>query len=121
MTDKEMLELAAKAAGIEYTVNDAEYYKTHKFFGLWLVLHGEPYEGQRRYCNPLHDDGDALRLAVKLGMKVTHYIEHFTIDAEVYTSDHQYFSARETYTDDPYAATRRAIVRAAAEIGKAMP
>src|SRR6185369_15316360 len=71
MNDRELLELAAKAVGIEYTVRDDNYYKTHKFFGLWLVIHGEPYEGQRRYWNPLRDDGDALRLAVKLRLTVS--------------------------------------------------
>ena len=71
MTDKELLEMAAKAADVKY---DAEASKPHPksgaFWGLWLVIDGEPSEYQRRYWNPLTDDGDALRLAVKLNLRV---------------------------------------------------
>ena len=101
MTDRELLELAAKAAGIEY--ND-RYGK-----GLWL---GEFYSGKE--WNPLTDDGDALRLAVKLKMEVCVWHSDTTIQTDevaTITLDHK---------GDPYAATRRAIVRAAAEIGKVM-
>ena len=52
--------------------------------------------------NPLEHDGDALRLAVKL-----HLLEHSWLGDM-------------SNEPDPYAATRRAIVRAAAEIGKEM-
>jgi hypothetical protein len=73
--------------------------------------------------NPLADDGDALRLAVDLGMDFrivlqknfatqTGNVTHVSIDDPQWTD-------REPHGDDPYAATRRAIVRAAAEIGKA--
>lgn len=98
MTDKELLSLAAKAAGIRVTVEDDEYYKTRKFFGLWLVYADEPSEYARRYWNPLTDDGDALRLGHKLRL--------FT-DVMVWPSNLSEF--------------RRAIVRAAAEIGKDKP
>ena len=57
MTDKELLELAAKAAGIEYNPNYGK--------GFWV---GEFYSGKE--WNPLTDDGDALRLAVKLKMRI---------------------------------------------------
>lgn len=92
MTDNEMLELAAKAYGIEIHF--------HKDSGSFWI-------GGPRTWNPLTDDGDALRLAVKLKLfnepKTTMY---GLIPASI--------------EDEPYAATRRAIVRAAAEIGKAM-
>lgn len=92
MTDREMLELAAKAAGVVVDA-DGRFEFPH---GLW---------------NPLNDDGDALRLAVKL--------EIYDLDRALVALD---ISERTTaYHLDPYAATRRAIVRAAAEIGKAMP
>lgn len=88
MTDRELLELAAKAAGVEpYELHDR-----------WGDCGGIEKAG----WNPLTDDGDALRLAVKLKLW-TH---------SGMGSHHN--------QDDPYAATRRAIVRAAAEIGKAM-
>ena len=110
-TDKELLELAAKAADIEYTVQDDGYYKTHSFFGLWLVFHDEPSEYARRYWNPLTDDGDALRLAVKLGLVIN--CRHS--QALVETMDKEFWERHDNGED---VAVRRAIVRAAAEIGK---
>ena len=116
MTDKELLELAAKAAGIEY--ND-RYGK-----GLWV---GEFYSGNE--WNPLTDDGDALRLAVKLGISITPYPiyqpeKHSVIAKQRRVSDTMREAnpseVLEMYGKDPYAATRRAIVRAAAEIGRSM-
>lgn len=121
MTDRELLELAAKAAGIEYDKNASfpPDGKTYSFFGLWLVIHGEPYEGQRRRWNPLTDDGDALRLAVKLNIQITpgtYNKDEFTAFKAAGGEAHEF----RHYQQDEYAATRRAIVRAAAEIGLSM-
>lgn len=58
MTDRELLELAAKAAGI-----DAVYEKAY------LTFFNRDGRG-RSIWNPLDDDGDALRLAVKLALVV---------------------------------------------------
>jgi hypothetical protein len=92
MTDKELLELAAKAAGITL----GEYWTPH------LGRHHD-------HCwNPLTDDGDALRLAVQLNILKNAYLESW-IAQEVGKGL------------DWYAATRRAIVMAAAQIGRAMP
>ena len=91
MTDKELLELAAKAAG--YTLA-----KTKDGYPLWI--HGQGI------WNPLTDDGDALRLAVKLDL--------FWENMELFD---MHFSHKK---EDKFIETRRAIVRAAAEIGKAM-
>lgn len=106
MTDKELLELAARAAGIEY--ND-RYGK-----GLWL---GEFYSGKE--WNPLTDDGDALRLAVNLGLviEIGYAARGFLV---VRTNTDNWKEFREAWGNDPYAATRRAIVRAAAAIGEQM-
>ncbi len=127
MTDRELLELAAKAAGIEY---DAERSMPHPvsgaWFGLWLVYHREPHEFDRRHWNPLTDDGDALRLAVELGLAVMPYPIFST---PKHTALAKLNQSRDVmrgsgiaevvpYGDDPLAATRRAIVRAAAEIGR---
>jgi hypothetical protein len=95
MTDRELLEAAAKAEGHAYP---------------WVL----PARGGERPWNPLTDDGDALRLAVKLKM---------TVDITDEASGAGAIGLKwcsEPYKDDPYAATRRAIVRAAAEIGKEM-
>jgi len=107
MTDKELLELAAKAAGIEcYWVESGPDSPT-------MVLN-EPYYAT---WNPLTDDGDALRLAVKLGLGISITLSNKRTD--VVTFSGPITSVIEAH-GDPYAATRRAITRAAAEIGKAM-
>ena len=120
MTDREMLELAARAAGLkEFTEINGRFAVRTRFTGMqdW-----SPW-------NPLTDDGDALRLAVKLGLHVMQY----PIYDEPKHSAIAKKSARllddtcvdmcvgiEVYGSDPYAATRRAITRAAAEIGRQM-
>lgn len=97
MTDRELLELASKAAGIEFDGR----------FGCF-------YDGHLKPWNPLTDDDDALRLAVKLGVDI--YVDDGKSEVWVTESNHPI----EHFDNDPYAATRRAIVRAAAEIGKEM-
>jgi hypothetical protein len=70
--------------------------------------------------NPLTDDGDALRLAVKLGLKTSVGYDIGLVFCRPSESDeHEVWEP--LGKNDPYAATRRAITRAAAEIGKAMP
>lgn len=103
-TDKELLEFAANAAGIVIAVEP--------FFD---EEHGiETSEGWA--WNPLTDDGDALRLAVKLQIIVGRYDNYVNASPlhdgakEVVIWNHN--------EKDPYKATRRAIVLAAAEIGK---
>jgi len=107
MTDKALLELAAKAAGIE-----GEWSRWHQSYGdLWVegVNTGGPI-----LWNPLADDADALRLAVKLRIDVLFW--GLELINAVKGDDLQ----EEPYGEDPYAATRRAIVRAASEIGRGM-
>jgi hypothetical protein len=112
--DKELLELAAKAAGVAY---DAEASRQkpgiNVFWGLWLQYEGEVGEYTPRYWNPLNSDRDALRLAVALKIDVRHYDQYVVAWFDSGTVDLP-------YGDDPLAATRRAIVCAAAELGKAM-
>lgn len=102
MTEREMLELAAKAAGITYFDVTPRGVSCENGY-LW---------------NPRADDGDAFRLAVKLNMGVSIPV-HKTIRADVITFRDPFVNIREK-GDDPYAATRLAITRAAAEIGKTM-
>jgi len=108
MTDKELLKLAAKATGIEGR------YASLDEFPDWMTVHdGEGvYYTSSQAWNPLTDDGDALRLAVRLLFEIDMgrgciAIRHSTG-----------FKILEAFNHDPYAATRRAIVRAAAEIGR---
>jgi hypothetical protein len=125
MSDRELLELAAKAADIKVewsewcTARKAEFglIKHTKHEGFWIG-------GQQ--WNPLTDDGDALRLAVKLSKMdggvalMLNSRFNSAYFAQCYTNENV-VSPTEYMTEDPYAATRRAIVRAAAEIGRAMP
>ena len=67
--------------------------------------------------NPLTDDGDALRLAVKLWLEV----DICQTGIAIRTPNGIKVLLSEDDESDVTAATRRAIVRAAAEIGKAMP
>jgi len=101
MNDRELLKLAAKAAEL-----DAQF---EMGSGSAMVLN-KP-RGFQVYWNPLTDDGDALRLAVKLGMDVCFGANYVIVRGSVQTPT-------VNNADDPYAATRRAIVRAAAEIGR---
>lgn len=105
MTDRELLELAAKAAGVEVEAWDGDYPVC--FFMHWSGDPNEEPQYEPIHWNPLTDDGDALRLAVKLKLRV--------IDGQAEWIDDTY--CIETSDEaDRYAATRRAIVRAAAEI-----
>lgn len=99
--DRELLELAAFAAGM----------RVRRYIGNLVHLDNDGLDAGA--WNPLDDDGDALRLAVML--KITPHIDDNCTDAE----SRMGFST-EAHLDDPYVATRRAIVRAAAEIGKQM-
>jgi len=103
-TDRELLEFAAKAAGIRLEWDGPP--------DQWQAMY---YEGKTYHAfNPLTDDGDALRLAVKLEI-------HVQPDGRYAWASTFEVNATEPAAGDPCAATRRAIVRAAAEIGKAMP
>ena len=116
MTDRELLELAAKAAGIEI-VGPIEKYivqPNKEHIGGFIVRNNQ---GGDSAWNPLTDDGDALRLAVKLGLGISIPLANKRTDVVSFSSS--LVRAVEAH-GDPYAATRRAIVRAAAEIGKGM-
>lgn len=110
MNDRELLELAAKAAGIEIVPCPCHYEQ-------WPFKYAEG-QGKRGHWNPLTDDGDALRLGVALRIKHERHPIHPFVAAWAPEIPARF---EEPEGDDPCAATRRAIVRAAAEIGRAMP
>lgn len=92
-SDRELLMLAAKAAGIGWPQP------------VW---------------NPLTNDGEALRLAMSLPISLTSS-EDLKASGAVISGHIIANNAREDYSGHikaRHAATRRAIVRAAAEIGK---
>jgi len=103
-TDRELLELAAKAAGLRVRTWDGHS-------GAMCAIDDDRHG---LMWMPLTDDGDALRLAVKLEIDL--WFGCGGLSAHGLAMD-----IEEDYGRDTYAATRRAIVRAAAEIGKAMP
>ena len=103
MTDRELLEDAAKAAGIVGEVD--EFYLR---LGDSVPILGINNETGAWF--PLTDDGDALRLAVKLGIGIE-TIERYAVANVRYGDTHC-----EALGSDHYAATHRAIVRAAAAI-----
>lgn len=92
MTDVELLEAAAKAHGGLARIGGSPD---------WSFFSDGP---EMRRWSPLEDDGDALRLAAKLYLWEAVRLAHRLVG--------------EPGCPDIYAATRRAIVRAAAEIGK---
>jgi len=119
MTDRELLELAAKAYWgneiddvcsiewdnadncISYTHADNQDHNGNDVAFLW---------------SPLTDDGDALRLAVKLDINVyVQLVSGFTM-----ASAEPEIDEVEPHGNERYAATRRAITRAAAALGKEM-
>ena len=101
--DRELLEQAAKAAGYE---------------GWWMSdVYYISINGRWKEFDPLTDDGDALRLAVKLGLIVNCW--NAARKTWVGLDDGE-TEVTELHDDDPYAATRRAIVRAAAAIGESL-
>jgi hypothetical protein len=103
-TDRELLEWAARAVGLEMQEDGN---------GALYVSEGN---GPTFFWAPLTDDGDAFRLAVKLKLHVDPHqeVSGVTVWAFDGTGAHDF----EENQTDASAATRRAIVRAAAAIGR---
>ncbi|OTH42494.1 hypothetical protein CAY90_27165 [Pseudomonas aeruginosa] len=100
MNDRELLELAARAAGL----------RSHWFFSASEGLQVSYKNAGRRFnWRPLTDDGDALRLAVSTSL---HKRLHEILTGPAYRADALSYGEQ--------CATRRAITKAAAEIGKSM-
>ena len=108
MDDRELLEKAARAAGYQVSWHDR-----------WgCFVHVKPHNtdnpptmaGQRLVWVPLDDDGDALRLAVKIELQLR--LRHSENEVSAYGSPEG--RVDEGVRGDANAATRRAIVRAAA-------
>lgn len=108
--DQQLLALAAKAAGVVAKWND--------FFGCYTTTwHGPGGQTLPQRWNPLTDDGDALRRAVALRMDIEFAPQATWLGTKINAPVPM---TMELHSNDAMAATRRAIVRAAAEIGRAM-
>ena len=110
LSDRELLELAAKAAGIR-TV-------TRQYCDLLGVAVKEPGTWVIGRWNPLEDDGDALRLAVKLRIDLDFDTDNPFVEAYRKSRDGRAQVSCEPLTTDADAATRHAIVLAAANLAK---
>jgi hypothetical protein len=136
MNDRELLAMAAMTAGIP----GLKYRGGPCIPAAWIY----DYEDARTYktWNPLTDDGDALRLAVKLHIIVEYRLGPYEFGRTIYAHKKVRGAADiailqeyavdpgpvqrltdylKTLGTDPNEATRRAIVRAAAEIGATQP
>nr|WP_315467110.1 hypothetical protein [uncultured Undibacterium sp.] len=126
MDDKDLLTYAAKAAkifvtpetwpysGTPITPEDMETYFDPEELSItgtrvWFGFDGEIGGTEEYTWNPLGDDGEAFRLMVKLEL---FDLDECLVNLAIKENDSQHI--------DQYAATRRAIVMAAAEIGKGM-
>lgn len=111
MSDRELLEAAARAAGVrrcECGAPDCTLFRDPS-------NHGNPWY-------PLTDDGDALRLAVRLRIAVKYHNNappelRLPRECATATADSGQWFAEAAVSGDENAATRRAIVRAAAALG----
>jgi hypothetical protein len=105
-TDRELLELAAEAAGID-----------HLGFHADGLVYAHNWDCSDRYeWNPLTNDGDALRLATRLCMSVSTGPCEASANTIAGALRGAFFR-EETIQQDHGEAVRRVIVRAAAEIG----
>lgn len=111
MDDKALLELAAKAIGRDVAMWD-RIVEPH----VPYLETDDPVSLGTRW-DPLADDGDAMRLAGSLGLYVDfHQPSHRVMVAWGDNKGVQW--TIEEYGNDKQAAARRAIVRAAAQIGR---
>lgn len=106
-TERELLELAAKAAGYDtqHPMNARRLELNPPVYSLF-VRDSEGF--MHTAWDPIADNGDALRLAVQLNL-IPGYMRYSDMHTTVYEGDAK------------LAETRLAIVRAAAEIGRDMP
>ena len=111
MNDRELLELAARAAGLKQSHHASWAKNTSN--QLWVDASGQAIK-----FNPLADDGDAFRLAVQLSMDIHQVTYGKELYAFVVSDSIQTLEPLKPYDADPYAATRRAITRAAAAIAQ---
>jgi hypothetical protein len=108
--DRELLEHAARALGA-IRVEDVDGEE-------WLVLHFA--DGSIRHgWNPLLHSDDTLDLIVQLGLKVSVSLkDEYAIASPARVLARDEMGTFEELASDPSAATRRAVVRAAAKFGK---
>lgn len=103
MSDHELLDNAARAMGFPNWDAHMNYVEVHPGCARGVGSY---------YWKPLHDDGDAFRLASKLGLTV--YFGDFHVSVEF----NGQLWEETAHPGSVLAAARRAIVRAAAARGE---
>jgi hypothetical protein len=123
MDDRELLESAARANWAQELADDEvsiRYSEPNEGI-LYLHADNQDHNGHDHefVWNPLIDDGDALRLAVKLNLRITIEDERCGCVTASWGDDYDNHAVTHSETPETAAsATRRAIVQAAAKIGK---
>ncbi len=122
MDDRALLEKAAGAFGVPAReeggylyASPGEISQTGWGIVTWCGL------GTVQFWNPLESNDDAFRTAVKLDLHIQPDARHSTPHTRVERHGLQLVNLYEAHGADPYAATRRAIVRAAASLGDKQP
>lgn len=119
--DRELLELAANAAGYSIAFDDG---MSASFDDGIYYTHDRGYPAANRdgsnWWNPLLDDGDALRLAVKLGIGIYANLNRNPPEAQALIDASGMLIREPLLAEDHRSGIHRAIVRAAAEIRQAM-
>ena len=125
MTDKELLDLAAKAVGLTPAADSDQEWVDDGQGGVTGPFEWKDAEGGELlyHWNPLTDDGDALRLSVALLMELDH---NHPADPRPWVSvgiPGTRHCVVEDFDDEcqRLAATRTAITSVAAAIGEQMP
>lgn len=106
MTDRELLERAARAAYYHYDPDE----------GVCGTLYVDKYARRQHGWNPLEDDADAFRLMVDCGLTVCADGERTVSASEAWDPGGVFVT--QSINGDKRESTRRAIVRAAAEMGE---
>lgn len=111
-TDREQLELAAKAAGIAITPCTCGDKR-------WPFKHNESVSGKRGHWNPLEDDGDRYRLARTLNMTIE--FDTCTVGAKLPNGNWMWIGWSEKDLKGLHKTDADAILALAAEIARQMP
>lgn len=114
-TEVELLSLAAKAIG--YRVKNSITNHRDEFIGIRVKADGKPSLS----WNPLTDDGDALRLAIDLRIRIEHSAEPGDDIEGVWADNTCVYVNGDLCNGDRRKAAREAIVLVAAERGRAIP
>ena len=119
-SDRELIELAAKAAGLQlcgysWIGENEDDDECEVLESAFVKLH--PEQELATKWNPLTDDGDALRLAATLLINVEPYEDYIFVESYSGPFANEFIKQNKGCR---FLAARRAIVRVAAAIGESM-